>query len=755
MTLQLEVTKRDGRKEKFSLEKIVNWIYWSGNIDTIPHDRWFKIVSTVYENIKDSPEITTKDIQLKLIEELNKEKSWKYSLMSGRLYAAHMRKVIFGKNIPTVYEQHQTLADLDVMVKLNYTKEEYDIIETFIDHNRDFELSYSQVFQLVHKYSLQDKVKKKIYETPQFIFMRMAMALAEDEKDKLKHVKKFYDYFSLSKLSAPTPNYTNLGTKNNGYASCCLYITDDDAKSLAIGDHIAYTMTYMSAGIGSHINCRSINDPVRAGLIRHQGKLPYYRALAGAITANLQGGRGGACVTHISVYDPEILDVVNMQNPRTPLIKRNRDIRVSVLMNRFFVEKVFKKEKIFSFNVFTAPDLTEALYQESYEKFKELYEKYEQDPNFKKTYVDAMDLAIQILKQCHEVGTLHIAFTDEINRHTPHLDTIYSSNLCQEIVQPTKPYMDMRDLYSPEGGVEKGEISLCSLAAIVVPNIKDDAEYRDVCYYALLMIDKCIDKSHYVFPHLETTAKGRRNAGVGMIGIAYNLAKNNFRIGDDKAFHYVHWLAERHAYYVIEASLRLGKEKGNAPYIDRTKWKDGWTPLASYNRNVDSITDKPFKHMYDWEKLSEAIEANGGIRNSTLIAMQPTESSSKATGYPNGVYPIRDIYLLKTDLNNSIDWIARDSDELAEQYHKAWDISTEDLIKYYSIIQKFCDQAISADFYINRIRYQTYKVSQLLEELYYMYKYGLKTRYYTNSLTLKGEVLDSVDKGCAGGSCTL
>jgi ribonucleoside-diphosphate reductase alpha chain len=240
-----------------------------------------------------------------------------------------------------------------------------------------------------------------------------------------------------------------------------------------------------------------------------------------------------------------------------------------------------------------------------------------------------------------------------------------------------------------------------------------------------------------------------------MIGIAYNLAKNNFRIGDDKAFHYVHWLAERHAYYVIEASLRLGKEKDNAPYIDRTKWKDGWTPLASYNRNVDSITDKPFKHMYDWEKLSEAIKANGGIRNSTLIAMQPTESSSKATGYPNGVYPIRDIYLLKTDLNNSIDWIARDSDELAEQYHKAWDISTEDLIKYYSIIQKFCDQAISADFYINRIRYQTYKVSQLLEELYYMYKYGLKTRYYTNSLTLKGEVLDSVDKECAGGSCTL
>ncbi|MFN3478536.1 MAG: ribonucleotide reductase N-terminal alpha domain-containing protein, partial [bacterium] len=291
----LFVTKRNGEKEKFDFSKILKWEKWaSSNIEDVNIK---EITLSVLNNIEDN--ISTQDIQLKIIQECLKKRKFNYYLLAGRLYAVYMRKKIYNEekdNVPSLYKLHTFLQEKGLLRKLNYTEEEYDYIDkNIIDHNRDFNYTYIQVYQMLHKYSLSDRVNKILYETPQFVFIRMAMALSENEGDtKLESVKKFYDYFSLNKINAPTPNYINLGTNHNGFISCCLYTAGDTAKSLSIGDHIAYVMTFMSAGIGSFINSRSINDPVKNGFIKHKGKLPYFKSLASAVNANLQGGRGGA-----------------------------------------------------------------------------------------------------------------------------------------------------------------------------------------------------------------------------------------------------------------------------------------------------------------------------------------------------------------------------------------------------------------------------------------------------------------------------
>ena len=752
MTVKL-VTKRDGSLEDFDINKVMKWELWAC-ADLKKSIDWQDILIKAKEQFRDK--MSTQDIQLKLIDECNSRKSHDHSLVAGRLYAAYIAKKIHGDPYPTVKSLHATLAAKKLMRVMNYTDKEYEEVEALIDHTKNFEMTYIQVKQLTGPYSLVDRATNTKFETPQFIFMRKAMALSEDEPNRMEHVAKFYKYFSGMKISSPTPNYVNLGTQHNGYISCCLYTVADNAKSLAIGDHIAYTMTYMSAGIGGFINSRSIGDRVRSGTIEHQGKLPYMKSVSSAVKANLQNGRGGAATQYFSVYDPEATDLIYLQNPRTPISKQNRDIHFAMQMNDSFIEKVFKGEQMFSYNVYTAPELMRLMFTGSKELFKAEYDRLESDTTFKKTYTDAKTLALNALRQCHEVATLYQINMDEVNRHTPFKDPIHSSNLCMEIVQPTKPYYDMMDLYSSEPH-ERGEISLCALAGIVPSNVSDE-EYEDVAYYALLMIDKCIHMNSYVFPHLEYTAKSRMNAGVGIIGLAYDLAKRNLGYSTKEGLHYIHKVAELHAYSLIKASLRLGKEKGNAPWMHKTKWPEGWLPIDTYKKTVDEGMD--FKNLCDWESLRAEVIANKGIRNSCLISYQPTESSSKATGLPNGIYPVRSLYSKKTSLSTAYDFVVKDSDRIGNQYELAYNVPTKNLLHAYGVVQKFTDQTISADVYSDRVKTPELKASKLLDELYHMYKYGVKTRYYTNSLTTKSLGLEDVDdsdsvKGCVGGVCTL
>lgn len=778
------IIKRDGRIEPFTPSKLNQWGQWAAQTLGDAVD-WPSVVLETVAGLNGS--LSSRDLQQQLIKTCLDFDSWSYNRMAGRLYTTLVRKDLFNNQLPSVKQLHTKLIKLGYMEPLDYSDEEYEQVQSFIDHERDFTYAHYQIHTQLTKYAIADRVKGVIYETPQYTYMRMAMALAVDQPQdrRMNDVEKFYEHLSFNRINAPTPNHVNLGTPLRGYASCCLYTTDDNARSIAVGNHIANTMTYMSAGIGAHMNVRSLNDPVRGGVIRHQGKLPYYRALVAEVKSNLQNGRGGACTTYFSIFDPEVDTLLRLKNPMSTEDKKIRGLDYSWGGNRFFARKVARNEDVFLFNCYTAPDLYKALYSDDEQWFEDLYNKYANDDDFKKTWVSARELLVTASNEWNETGRVYEHNIYELNRHTPFKDIIYSSNLCAEIALPTASYNHMTDLYAEEDisyiefidqysnvhkiyddkkiKTQRGEIypfelregdqlddlivssiknwyspevATCNLAGIVVSNIESEEQYEEVAYYALLMIDKCIHLAHYELPHVGVTSIKRLNAGVGILGLAHLMAKNGQKYTDVAGKKFVHQVAERHYYYLLKASLKLGKELGNAEWMYKTRWPEGWLPTDTANPNVDKIAD--FENQYDWESLRQQIIDNGGIRNSVLVAHMPTETSANASGTTNGLYPIRELTMIKTDNQRVNYWAAPDSDDLAENYESAWDIPTDDMTEMYAIVQKWTDQGISGDFYRKVIGDDSIESTELIKDYLYRIRLGLKTKYYMNQKTSEG-----------------
>ena len=731
------IIKRDGSREPFKSDKLNGWGEWAATKlgrDVVWSEAVLHVVSTMPE------ECSSDALQNALIDFCLSKNTWEYNRMAGRLYSALITKTLYGDDRPTVKALHERMVNDGLMVKLGYSDSEYEQIEKVINHKLDLNSAHYELHQLRYKYALRNKTTGQEYESQQFVYMRMAMALAENEPVdvRLSHVKNWYDHFSHKRINPPTPNFTNLGTAHNGYASCCVYTTDDTAESLAAGDHIAYLMTVMSAGIGSHIKTRSIGDPIRAGLIQHQGKLPYYRALVGAIGANLQNGRGGAATVHYTAFDPEAEVIAKAKNPMTPANKQVRGCDYSFGSNKFFARKAARNEDIGKISYALAPEVYEAQYSKDLNEFERLYNIAVAEGRISE-FVSAKQLLLNALTEAYETGRHYLHFTDSINHHTPFKDTIYSSNLCQEIALPTSPFSSVKELYEPytEGA---GEIGLCSLGGIVVGNIDSDEQYANAAYYTLKMIDVCIHKSDYIFKNLEDTAKARLSAGVGVIGLAHLMAKRGLKYSTQEGRDFIHELFETHAWHLINASLRLGKELGNAPWMHKTLWPEGWLPIDTYEQRVNELVTVENKR--DWESLRKAIIENGGIRNSVVIAMMPGESSSISSGTTNGVYPIRDFDLIKTNDTMVINYNVPDGTKLGDKYEIAWEIDSLDLIKCYAIMQKWTDQGISADLYRKLQGSDKVGTTEMIEQYLAMVKYGIKTRYYQNSLTAKGIASD-------------
>lgn len=804
------VIKRDGTQEPAQPAKLNGWSEWSAS-EFGNYVDWADIAMCTAKGL---PEVcTSRDLMNALIKECLERDSYYHNRMAGRLYAATIHKDLYGVTLrkgradkgkmPTVLEVHRNLQAVGYMRELDYSPAEYAEVNTYIKHSRDFKYAHFQLHHIRFKYALRNRITGQELESPQFVFMRMAMALAETQprERRMTDIKHMYELFSRNVINAPTPNYVNLGTHLNGYASCCLYTSHDTAHSLAVGDHIGYMMTVQSAGIGNNLQTRSIGDAVRGGLIKHQGKTPYFRAMQAAVSANVQNGRAGACTTYYSAFDPEVNTLVRLKNPRTPAAKQIRGMDYNQMANHFFAEKVAKDEEVFLFNVHTAPDLHAAFYSADINKFKEVYARYEADPNFKKTYIRAREILLTEEIEAYETGRAYVSFMDEINRHTPYTDTIVSSNLCAEVVEPTYGYNNMEELYTdgPVGfvrfldttGTERflkavdpvhttdrpyaiaatelkpgmsirwqsyqtvkplpvaettmvqvkeilevapePEVALCSLGAIVITNVANDEEYELAMYYALLMVDKCIHMSDYPLPHVGYTAKNRLAAAIGIMDLAHHMARKKLKYSSKAGKEEIHRVAERHMYFAIKGSLRLAKELGVCPWSHRTKWARGWLPIDTYNRNVDQIVNIPYQ--YDWESLRGEVVANGGIRNSALVAFMPGESSSKASGTANGLYPVRELTMIKTDNALTTYWCAPHSDKLGRHYEMAWDIPTRDLIDCYGVVQKFTDQAISADLYRKIVGSEKITSSEMIQNYIRMVLVGMKTRYYTNTHT--------------------
>lgn len=754
-----KIVKASGETVDFDPSKLNGWATWAAQYGV----DWSNIAIQAVKKCFDG--CTTKDLQQAMIDACVDRVDEAHMMMAGRLLIGNIYKEAFGGHdkIPTLKDFYHSMIGKGFWQEMDYTDEELDIIDRFIDHDKDLNTPYPELNQIRTKYTCIDRVNDVCHESPQFMYIGMAMKNMEKspKDERLTDIQMLYKYLSDKKINAPTPFMVNLRTPKGGYASCCVSTTEDTAPSLAAADHINYMMTCASAGIGAHIKSRSKWDAVGKGQVVHQGKLPYYRATVAMVSANLQSSRGGAATMHFNCMDPEVEDLLQLKHPTTVVQKQIRDIDYSFGAMRLFGKHVAKNMSWMLISYAAAPDLYEAAYSADQEEFERLYYQYEQDDKVKKAFMSARELVILNLTQRVETGRIYQHFTDRLNQQTPFKDKIYSSNLCQEIGLPTKGYDSVDQLYDAS---ESGEIGLCSLSALVAGRISEE-EYGDVAYYALKMVDNVIDLMEYPFPQLELTAKARRSIGIGITNLAYAMAKNGYSYSTEEGRNYVHRLAELHSYSLHRASLRLAKERGVCDWIDRTKYPDGWFPHDDAVAAVDSVHSQPL--LQDWETLRKEIVAFGGIRHSVLEAHMPCESSSVASGTLNGLYPVRQLKTVKSSGNSRKNVIiVPEFEELKDKYDIAWELNTQRLIEIYALVQKFTGQGISADFYIEFVDGKERKIStkDMIKDYLYMMKMGLKTAYYLNSKTsVAGQntgireavVEEAENEDCAGGGCKL
>lgn len=791
------VIKRDGKKVKFQPNKINKLASWATE-HNVP---WSQIALTALKKLSDG--CTVRDIIKALIQACIDERTEDHLKVAGKLYVADLYKRVFSDNEAqpyTLYHQLKTMHEKEYYLDFlsMYSEEEIVEIDSWLRHEDDYKLTYTQINQMESKYLVANRADSNTYETPQFMYARIALAIFSKDANRMQHIKTYLGLLQTCVLSLPSPNWSFIGTVRKTGASCCLFTAEDTVDSIAANNHIVELMTVAGAGLGNNYQIRSIKDPVKGGTIEHMGKQPYHRAAQGITKSNKQGTRGGALTTYVSVLDPEFGILVKARNPTTVSENKVDEIDYSFLYNSLFVEKVKKAEDWMLISIYHAPDLYKAFYAKDSVLFEELYNKYLNDTAVPKKILKSRDMAFIALPEQYETGRLYSGNILSINVHTgfdSDVDPIHSSNLCAEITLPTKPFHDTPALYERysseyayikvkglkqeivvkdveiarqlrstvkvgqeydgrivESIKQKNEIALCNIAAINLCKDFTDEEYADACYYALRTVDYVIYNSEYKFSNVEYSAQQRMSAGIGIMNYAYELARNGLFYTSDAAKRHSHFIAERHFYSLVEASLRISSERGNAPWMDRTKWPKGWLPIDTYTKEVDNITK--FEYRYNWENLRQRVILNKGIAHSALAAYMPGESSSQNLNATNSLYPIRDGNVLKIDGAKMNIFIAPRWSELQYNYELAWDIPTVDLADHYGIFQKFTDQAISCDYYHDFTKPDSeLGKRKLLTDFIYKDKLGIKTQYYTNSRTNDSE--SDQEAGCAGGGCSL
>lgn len=750
------VIKSNGDVVPFDAEKFNKKTRWAADRKV----NWSDISLKALKRLSDN--CTTLDIDKAIIDTCVEEFDEKHFMLAGRVLAGTIYKEAFSgfKKIPTLLQHHENMVELDYWEQLPYSLKEFEELESEIDHSKDLKMSYPEIKQINDKYVIRDRVVQRSLESPQFMYMGMAMAVMKrmPEERRLQDVIKYYHYLSDKKICAPTPFMSQLRTPNRGFASCAVYTTHDTAASLAAGDHIAYMLTCASAGIGSHLKTRSKGAKVRGGTTIHQGKRPYYKMTESAVAANLQNSRGGSATMYVNCLDPEIMEILTWKNKKTATKVRVDGIHYNFGSNDLFAKYVRDNKDWMLVDYADNPELHEAFYSEDTQLFTKLFNEHKTSDK-PKQFVSARKIAMESLVQGQESGQIYQHSPDVMNHHTSFKDKIYQSNLCVETSFPSVGFDSVEQLYqsypvNSDGSIP--EIGLCSLSAIVARRVSME-EWEDVCYYSALAIDEVLEIMDYPFPSLKTTAQARRNIGVGITDLAGLMAEKKLKYSSLEGKQFIHRLAENHSYSMIKASVRLAKERRECGWIHKTKWKDGWLPIDTMNKNVFKVIQQPLTK--DWESLRKEVIEHG-VRFSVMTNFMPNESSSVATNGTNSILPARALKVVKTNGKKKTRFLVPNADTHSEYYELAWDIDTKDMVEVYSAIQAFTDQSISADIYLDFTKGDI-TGDDLLEQWLYMKLLGLKTRYYVNSKTNTGKKEDkkldepevSEDDSCSG--CTL
>src|SRR6056300_747870 len=661
-----------------------------------------------------------------------------YQFVAARLLLFATRKSLYGrmKELPNLVDHINSCVGAKVYdgaIYNKYSLEEIQRAVGWIDHTRDFLFTYAGLRQVVDKYLVQDRSTGKVYETPQFMYMMIALTMfAEYPKDtRMDYVHRYYNAISRHKINIPTPIMAGVRTPLRQFASCVLVDVDDTLDSIFTSDMAIGRYVAQRAGIGINAGrIRGVNSKIRGGEVQHTGVIPFLKKFESTVRCCTQNGiRGGSATVHFPIWHQEIEDIIVLKNNKGTEDNRVRKLDYSIQISKLFYERFITNGTITLFSPHDVPGLYDAF---GTSKFDELYQKAERKLSVSKKKISAQTLFGNILKERAETGRIYIMNIDHCNSHSSFKDLIRMSNLCQEITLPTDPLQHID---------QQGEIALCILSAINVGLIDKRDELEPLCDLAVRALDEIIDHQKYPINAAEISTKARRSLGIGYIGLAHYLAKKGYRYDQKLAWRQVDKLTEAFQYYLISASVELAKEKGKCEYFDRTKYSKGLLPIDTYKKEVDEIVNNR-TFTYDWEWLRKEIKEHG-LRHSTLSAQMPSESSSVVSNATNGIEPPRDYLSIKKSKKGPLKQIVPDYKRLKNNYTLLWDMkSNEGYINVVSVMQKYFDQAISGNWSYNPENYEDNQVpvSTMAQDLLTTYKYGWKTSYYQNTYDAKKDV---------------
>jgi ribonucleoside-diphosphate reductase alpha chain len=743
MSNGIKVTKRDGRIEPLNLDKMHLMVEEACKGLAGVSASQVEMTSGIqfYDGI------TTAEIQEILIRsasDLIDLDHANYQYVAARLLLFSLRKGLYGRTreLPSLREHitklaYQGLYDKEIFDK--YSAEEIDKVDSFIDHDRDFMFTYAGLRQVCDKYLVQDRSTGALYETPQFMYMMIALTIFQEypKETRLSYVKRYYDAISRHRINIPTPIMAGVRTPLRQFASCVLVDVDDTLDSIFSSDMAIGKYVAQRAGIGINAGrIRGVNSKIRGGEVSHTGVIPFLKKFESTVRCCTQNGiRGGSATVHFPIWHQEIGDIIVLKNNKGTEDNRVRKLDYSIQISKLFYERFIQNGEITLFSPHVVPGLYDAF---GTDKFDDLYVKYENDSSVPSKKINAQELFLNILKERAETGRLYIMNIDHCNSHSSFKDKVNMSNLCQEITLPTDPIQHI------DGA---GEIALCILSAINVGKVKSDEELEELCDLSVRSLDELIDYQKYPVQAAEIATKARRSLGVGFIGLAHYLAKLGFKYESKDAWDAVHKLSESFQYYLLVASNNLAKEKGHCEYFGRTKYADGILPIDTYKKDVDEISTTVYQH--DWKNLRESILEHG-LRHSTLSAQMPSESSSVVSNATNGIEPPRDYLSIKKSKKGPLKQIVPGYSHLKNNYTLLWDMpDNTGYINIVAVMQKFFDQAISGNWSYNPEHYPDSEVptSVMAKDLLTTYKYGWKTSYYQNTHDQKtDEIVDKVSK---------
>ena len=738
MTNGTKVKKRSGQVESLDLNKMHKMV------DEACKDLAGVSASQIEINsgIQFYDGITTAEIQEILIRsasDLIDLDNPNYQFVAARLLLFSLRKQLWGR-----MHEHGNLTDhvrdgiergvYDPEILQKYSPEEFDKINNMIDHDRDYLFTYAGLRQVVDKYLVQDRSTGSVYETPQFMYILIAATIFSDypQETRLDYVKKYYDAISKHKVNIPTPVMAGVRTPLRQYASCVLVDVDDTLDSIFSSDMAIGRYVAQRAGIGINAGrIRGINAKIRGGEVQHTGVVPFLKKFESTVRCCTQNGiRGGSATVHFPIWHKEIEDIIVLKNNKGTEDNRVRKLDYSIQITKLFYERFIQNGNITLFSPHDVPGLYDAF---GTDEFDDLYQRYESDFTIPRKTIKAQELFLNLLKERAETGRVYIMNLDHCNSHSSFKDKVEMSNLCQEITLPTKPLQHI------DG---EGEIALCILSAINVGKLRNLDELEELCDLSVRGLDALIDFQGYPVKAAEVGTKNRRSLGIGYIGLAHYLAKHKVGYNDQEAHQMVHDLTEAFQYYLLKASNQLAIEYGPCGYFDRTKYADGILPIDTYKKDVDDIVPNELK--YDWESLRESITTHG-LRNSTLSAQMPSESSSVVSNATNGIEPPRGYLSTKKSKKGPLKQIVPQYNTHKSHYTLLWDMESNDgYIKVVSVMQKFFDQAISGNWSYNPENYPDNEVpvSVMARDLLTTYKYGWKTSYYQNTYDNKTDEVE-------------